>query len=109
MARPQGTPNKATTVAREAFNALIDDRIDMLGQWIDRTAKDDPKAAFYMVMDLAAFCVPRVKATPPAPPPLPLPIIRTSDGDCVMCGRASSDTVRITREIVHRNAEVPSP
>lgn len=70
MPRPKGTPNKATTTAREAFQALLDGRVAQLGEWIDRVARDDPHKAFTMTLELAKYCVPRAKnADPPAPVP----------------------------------------
>lgn len=62
MARPHGVPNKATTKAHEAFQALLDERVDKLGELIDRVAVDDPHKAFTMLMELARYCVPRPTA-----------------------------------------------
>lgn len=87
MARPKGSKNKATTKAREAFNALIDGRLDDLNAWIDRVAKDDPARAFAMVMTLASYCVPRPRpADPPPPPTEPFVIRFTRAPSCRVCG-----------------------
>ena len=60
--RPKGLPNKATQANREAFQMLVDRNFDKLESWINDVAQDDPHKAFGMVMDLASFCVPRLKA-----------------------------------------------
>ena len=91
MARPKGSKNKATTTAREAFNALIDGRLDDLNAWVDRVAQDDPARAFAMVMTLASYCVPRPR--PVEPPPLPVEpiVIRFTHGStCRVCGHTEA-------------------
>ena len=60
--RRQGSKNKVTQVTREAFKMLVEGQFDNLNTWITLTAKDNPKDAFYMVMELAAFCVPKMKS-----------------------------------------------
>lgn len=60
--RKEGTPNKVTQANREAFQLLVDRNFDKLESWINDVAADDPHKAFGMVMDLASFCVPRLKA-----------------------------------------------
>jgi hypothetical protein len=60
--RPKDVPNKHTQASREAFQMLVDGQFDNLNDWINTVAQDSPKDAFYMVMDLAAHCVPKLKA-----------------------------------------------
>ena len=60
--RPKDVPNKVTQASREAFQMLVDGQFDNLNGWINAVAQDSPKDAFYMVMDLAAHCVPKLKA-----------------------------------------------
>lgn len=60
--REAGTPNKTTKATREAFQMLVDRNFDKLEGWINDVANDSPKDAFNMVMDLASFCVPKLKA-----------------------------------------------
>lgn len=92
MARPKGSKNKATTTAREAFNALIDGRLDDLNAWVDRVAKDDPARAFGMVMTLAAYCVPRPRPVdPPRPPVEPIVIRFTRGTSCRVCGHTEGN------------------
>jgi len=60
--RTKDVPNKVTQASREAFQLLVDQNFAQLQAWINATAQDSPKDAFYMVMDLAAHCVPKLKA-----------------------------------------------
>ena len=60
--RKPGAANKVTTATREAFQLLVDRNFDKLEDWITMTAQQDPHKAFGMVMDLASFCIPRLKA-----------------------------------------------
>lgn len=43
MARPRGTPNKATQAAREAIAAFVDGNAGKLQGWLDQVAKGVPK------------------------------------------------------------------
>lgn len=103
MPRPKGSANKATTTARQAFNALIDGRLDDLNAWIDRVAQDDPARAFGMVMTLASYCVPRPRPAEPDPVPLPPVVVSFTDPmPCTSCGHdPSSNRIHITREVIH--------
>jgi hypothetical protein len=60
--RPKGTANVATAAAREAFNLLLERNTDQLQAWIDQVAAEDPHKAFGMVLDLASYVLPKVKA-----------------------------------------------
>ncbi len=60
--RKEGSPNVTTKATREAFQLLVDRNFDSLEKWIQTVAADDPHKAFGMVMDLASFCVPKLKA-----------------------------------------------
>jgi hypothetical protein len=60
--RPHGAVNKATQANREAFQLLVDRNFDKLESWVNEVAANDPHKAFGMVMDLASFCVPRLKS-----------------------------------------------
>ena len=60
--RPKGLPNQVTQATREAFQMLVDGQFDNLNTWINDVAADSPKDAFYMVMELASHCVPKLKA-----------------------------------------------
>ncbi len=89
MARPKGSPNKATTTAKEAFGKLMDGRIDDLNSWIDKVAQDDPARAFGMVMALASYCVPRPRPEDPPMPPADVPKVVINFArprPCTRCG-----------------------
>jgi hypothetical protein len=60
--KPEGAANKTTQATREAFQLLVDRNFEALQGWIERTAMSDPAKAFDMVMDLASFCIPKLKA-----------------------------------------------
>jgi hypothetical protein len=60
--RPPGTANKITATTRDAFTLLVEGNTDKLQAWIDQVAAEDPYKAFCMVMDLASYVVPKMKA-----------------------------------------------
>jgi hypothetical protein len=60
--RPKGAANVTTGAAREAFNLLLEGNTDKMQAWIDQVAAEDPHKAFGMIMDLASYVVPKVKA-----------------------------------------------
>ena len=60
--KPKGALAHTTRATREAFQMLVDRNFDKLEGWIEAVATDNPKDAFGMVMDLASFCVPKLKA-----------------------------------------------
>lgn len=61
--RPKGTPNKATSKTREAFNMLIEDNLPNLSIWLAEVAAEDPKAALDVVAKLAEYIVPKLART----------------------------------------------
>lgn len=63
MARPKGSPNKATVAAREAIARFVDGNADRLQGWLDRIAEDDPKAAYQCFMDVVEYHVPKLART----------------------------------------------
>lgn len=60
---------------------LVDGQFDNLNDWINRTAKEDPAKAFAMVMDLAGFCIPRLKAMELSTPEDKELVVRFVDAD----------------------------
>lgn len=60
--RPKGTSNKITAATRDAFQLMVEGNTDKLQAWIDQVAAEDPYKAFSMVMDLAQFVLPKMKA-----------------------------------------------
>lgn len=75
MARPKGTPNRATAAAREAIAAFVDGNAGRLQGWLDRVAdgvtddegkyvvKPDPKAAFEMFQSVVEYHIPKLART----------------------------------------------
>lgn len=61
--RPKGTPNKATSATREAFNKLIEDNIPNLSKWIRAVAAEDPKSALDVIAKLAEYTTPKLART----------------------------------------------
>lgn len=61
--RPKGTPNKATSKTREAFNKLIEDNLENLSIWIADIAAEDPKAALDIIAKLAEYTTPKLART----------------------------------------------
>ena len=75
MARPKGTPNKATQAARDAIAAFVDGNAGRLQGWLDRVAdgvqdvdgkwvvKPDPEKAFSMFQSVVEYHVPKLART----------------------------------------------
>lgn len=64
MARPKGSPNKSTALAREAIARFVDYNSDRLQGWLDQIAADKgPEAAFRCFTDLVEYHVPKLGRT----------------------------------------------
>ncbi len=75
MARPKGTPNRATARAREAIAAFVDGNASRLQGWLDKGAdgviddegkyivKPDPQKAFEMFQSVVEYHVPKLART----------------------------------------------
>lgn len=64
MARPKGSPNKATANAREAIARFVDENAPRLAGWLDDIAKTQgPAVAFRCVTDLLEYHVPKLART----------------------------------------------
>jgi hypothetical protein len=66
MARPKGTPNKATALAREAIAAFVDGNASRLQGWLDAIAEDEklgPQVAFKCFMEVVEYHVPKLART----------------------------------------------
>lgn len=62
--RTKGTPNKATTLAREAITLFIDGNSARLEDWLLKIEKKHGAlAAFNCFVDLAEFAVPKLART----------------------------------------------
>ena len=61
MARPKGSPNKATAEAREAIARLVDGNAHRLNIWLDEIYKaKGPEAAWHCMMDVIEYHVPKL-------------------------------------------------
>lgn len=59
--RPKGSPNKATTKAREAIAAFVDDNAGRVSKWLDEIyEKDGPKDALYAFQGFLEYHVPKL-------------------------------------------------
>lgn len=58
--RPAGTPNKATTQAREAIARFVDGNVERLNGWLDAIADENPKDAFNCFMSVVDYHIPRL-------------------------------------------------
>lgn len=58
--RDKGTPNKATTQAREAIAAFVEGNVERLNGWLDAIAADSPKNAFDCFMDVVEYHIPKL-------------------------------------------------
>jgi hypothetical protein len=64
MARPKGTPNKATAAAREAIARLVDGNAGRMQEWLDRIAEEEgPMAAWRCMADVIEYHVPKLART----------------------------------------------
>jgi len=61
MARPKGSPNKATAEAREAIARLVDGNAHRLNLWLDEIyKKKGAEAAWRCMMDVIEYHVPKL-------------------------------------------------
>ena len=69
--RPAGTPNKATTQAREAIALFVDANAHRLTQWLDEVAhgipsqdvKPNPAKAFELFQSVVEYHIPKLART----------------------------------------------
>lgn len=64
MARPKGSPNKATANAREAIARFVDGNAGRLQGWLDEIhANEGAKEAYRCFTDLVEYHVPKLQRT----------------------------------------------
>ncbi len=63
MARPKGSPNKATQAAREAIARFVDGNAHRLQEWLDQIAAEDPKKAFELFQSVVEYHDPKLART----------------------------------------------
>jgi hypothetical protein len=69
--RPSGTPNKATTQAREAIALFVDGNAHRLAEWLDQVAhgipdadvKPNPAKAFELFQSVVEYHIPKLART----------------------------------------------
>ena len=64
MARPKGSPNKATSEAREAIARLVDGNVRRLDLWLDEIYQaKGAEAAWRCMMDVIEYHIPKLART----------------------------------------------
>jgi hypothetical protein len=58
--RPAGTPNKATTDIKLAYQQLIERNLDNLTGWLETIAEKDPEKAIRILNDLSEYVIPKL-------------------------------------------------
>lgn len=58
--RPKGSPNKATTQAREAIAFFVEGNVERLNGWLDDIAAESPKDAFDRFMSVVEYHIPKL-------------------------------------------------
>ena len=58
--RPPGSPNKATSKAREAIASFVDGNAHRLSSWLDAIAAENPRAAFDCFMSVVEYHIPKL-------------------------------------------------
>lgn len=58
--KKKGTPNKATSQARDAIASFVEGNVERLNGWLDRIAIDDPKDAFNCFMSVVEYHIPKL-------------------------------------------------
>ena len=64
MARPKGSPNKATVEAREAIARLVDGNVHRMNLWLDEIhTEKGAQAAWDCMIDVLEYHVPKLART----------------------------------------------
>ncbi len=64
IGRPKGSPNRATTNAREAISALVDNNAHRMEAWLDQIAEEQgPLAAWRCLADVIEYHIPKLART----------------------------------------------
>jgi len=58
--RPKGSPNRATSEARNVFAAFVEANAPKAQELFERVAKDDPAKALDLLAKLSEFCIPKL-------------------------------------------------
>jgi hypothetical protein len=63
MARPKGSPNKATADVRKAIAKLAELNVPRLNRWIAKVAEEDPGRAAEIVLRAIEYHIPKLGRT----------------------------------------------
>lgn len=58
--RPAGSPNKATSQAREAIALFVDNNAHRLQNWLDQIAEANPEKAFNLFQSVIEYHIPKL-------------------------------------------------
>lgn len=58
--RKIGSVNRTTAEIKQAFQLLVDNNVDKMGDWLDRIAQDNPEKAIKIIIDLSEFIIPKL-------------------------------------------------
>ena len=61
--RPKGSKNKTTDQIKESFALLLENKLQDLEEWLERTAEDDPGRAIDMIIKISERFVPKLSST----------------------------------------------
>jgi hypothetical protein len=61
--RQLGSPNKATSAAREAIALFVDNNAHRLEGWLDKVAQENPEKAFQLFQSVVEYHVPKLART----------------------------------------------
>lgn len=59
----KGTENNITRDIKEAYRMLIEKNIDNISIWLDDIAQESPEKAFYILMSLTEYVIPKLART----------------------------------------------
>ena len=61
--RPKGTPNKSTTIVREAIANLLERNAGNMDMWLNQVAAEDPYKALDLMNKLSEYHIPKLART----------------------------------------------
>jgi hypothetical protein len=88
--RGKGTPNKSTRQFREVMQALLAHNEENFENWIKRIAKQNPKAAYDLLLRSAEFVSPKLNRTELAGSPDGNPVLVKQVVDDIPASAAKS-------------------
>ena len=61
--RVPGTPNKATSDARQAISLFVNNNAHRLTEWLDRVSEENPAKAFELFQSVVEYHIPKLART----------------------------------------------